>query len=216
MERDTLEAACKALRMFPLPGTAMLPGAPLNLHVFEPRYRQLVTDALAADKVVCIPQIMEGDEGDHLGSPVLYPYATVGEIVVHRELPDGRYNIIVQPHGRVRLLEELGSATPYRVFEAELLPELNADEAGLVPAGKRLLALVGPALNGMGARGLSMRKGLGNLDPARISEALAPLLVQGAVARQEYIADNDRGHRAGRVEQAAMLMLAEMHPAAEA
>lgn len=216
MNREELATACHALRLFPLPGTVLMPGAPLPLHVFEPRYRTLITDALAADKVICIPQIVEGDEQGHLGSPALYPYAAVGEIVAHHELPDGRFNIVVQPLGRVRLTNELASLTPYRVFDAELLPEINADESRLVPAGKRLLALVGPTLNSMGDRGESMRKGLGQLDPARIPEALAPLLVQGAEARQEYIAENDRGRRAGRVEQAALMMLAESRVAAEA
>ena len=212
MNRQALADACKALRLFPLPGTVLMPGAPLPLHVFEPRYRALVADAIASDKVICIPQIVEGDETDHLGAPALYPYAAVGEIVAHHELPDGRFNIVIEPHGRVRLVTELSSATPYRVFEADLLPEENDDEARLVPAGKRLLALMAPALSGMGERGESMRKGLGQLDPARIPEALAPLLVQGASARQEYIANNDRIHRAGLVELAALTLIAESRP----
>jgi Lon protease-like protein len=209
MNHDTLAASCKALRLFPLPGTVLLPGAPLPLHVFEPRYRQLVSDSIASDKLVCIPQIIEGNEGEHLGAPALYPYATVGEIVGSHLLPDGRYNVLIQPRGRVRLITELDSPTPYRVFEAELLPDNAGAEEQLVRTGKRLLALVSPVLGNMGERGDAMRKGLSQVDPARIPEALAPLLLQGSLARQEYIADNDAVHRAGRVELAALTMLAE-------
>jgi Lon protease-like protein len=135
-------------------------------------------------------------------------------IVAHHELPDGRYNIVVQPRGRVRLGTELVSPTPYRVFAAELLPEVEGAAAEreaerLAGAGKRLLALVAPMLAGMGERGEPLRRGLSELDPARIPEALAPFLVQEAAARQDYIAHDDRMDRAAIVERAALTMMAE-------
>jgi Lon protease-like protein len=209
MTRSELAASCVALRLFPLPGALLMPGATLPLHVFEPRYRKLVADALASDGVLCIPQIVEGEEDKHAGSPHLYRYAVVGRIIAHHELPDGRYNIVVRPLGRVRLLQELTSPTPYRVFAAELLPETDADDEALARSGKRLLALMAPVFAGLGEKGEPMRRGLEELDLARIPEALAPFLVRDAQLRQEYIARDDGAARAAIVEQAALTLMAE-------
>lgn len=214
MNRESLAQSVAALRIFPLPGTVLLPGANLPLHVFEPRYRRLVADALAGDQLLCIPQIVEGEEAHHLLAPPLYPYAAVGRIASHQLLPDGRYNIVVEPVARVRLVNELETATPYRVFAAELLPDGELEPAPVGEIGRRLLGLLGPVLAGLGPRGGALSRGLQALPSALVPAAVAPLVVQGAVPRQEYLAENEPLRRAQLVEGALLLRLAEARPAA--
>jgi uncharacterized protein len=56
--RAALARACDALKVFPLHGAALLPGTPTPFHIFEPRYRALVGDALAGDRVVAVPALV--------------------------------------------------------------------------------------------------------------------------------------------------------------
>ncbi len=208
MDRETLALAVGELRVFPLPGMVLLPGANLPLHVFEPRYLALVADALAADGLICVPQIVDGHEGDQLANPVLYPYAAVGRIVSPRLLPDGHYTIVIEPIGRVRLLAERDSTAAYRVFSAELLPEGEAPEA-LAEIGRRLFAIVAPMLARMGPRGGQVVRGFGSLPSAQVPAALAPILMRASLSRQEYLAVDDPLRRAQLVEEALLTALAE-------
>lgn len=209
MNRESLALSVAALRVFPLPGTVLLPGATLPLHVFEPRYRILIADALAGDGLVCVPQIVEGQESEHLGSPLLYPYAAVGRITSHQLLPDGRYNILLEPVARVRLVHELESATPYRVFSAELMEEHEDDSVALAAVGRRVLGLVSPILAAQGSRGGALMRGLQTMSAEKVAAALAPLIVEGTLPRQAYLAEGGALHRAELVEVALLTRLAE-------
>lgn len=204
---DSLRAACAALPMFPLPGAMLLPGAAMPLHVFEPRYRQLVVDTRDGG-FLCIPQLDPDAEGEP--APWL-PYACVGQILAHRELSDGRYNILVQPVGRVRIEAELhGRAEPYRMGRAVLLEDRPFVPREMDRVGARLLALVGPLLGGMGERGAELRRVLASMQPARVAEAVAPFVLGDAAERQAYIAEDDAVARAGMVETAVLGVMAGM------
>lgn len=209
MERVLLEGACRSLRLFPLPGAVLMPGAAMPLHVFEPRYRQLVKDCLAGDGILAIPQIRAGEEPAHLGRPGLYPYAGVGRIAAHQELPDGRYNIVVEPVGRVRILQELAADTPWRVVEAELLPERGAEVARLAEIGRRLRGLFGPLAARAGERGEAIERMMQQIPAERVAEAIAPWVLADSDVRQDYLAEDDAVRRAQRVESGVLQLLAE-------
>ncbi len=106
------------LSIFPLPGAVLFPGLHLPLHVFEPRYRALVGDALARDRRIALIQPQRPAEG----AP-LYSVGCVGKIEEVEALDDGRYNIILTGEARFRLLRELEVTTPFRQIEGELLTE---------------------------------------------------------------------------------------------
>src|SRR5258708_5801377 len=97
-----LEAALDALPVFPLPQTVLFPGALLPLHVFEPRYRTMVKDALTTHKAIAIALIREAGGRDAHGHPGIESVAGVGVIIDHVELPDGRFNILLSGRGRAR------------------------------------------------------------------------------------------------------------------
>jgi ATP-dependent Lon protease len=113
------EDALASLPLFPLPRVALFPRAVLPLHVFEPRYRAMLADALATHR--CIAMAMVVDEDDE--PPTIARVAGVGEVVQHEALPDGRAHILLRGLARV-VLDELPFVSPYRRARARVLVEL--------------------------------------------------------------------------------------------
>lgn len=123
-----LEPALEQLPLFPLHQAVLFPGALLPLHVFEPRYRQLVRDVLDSHATLSVPHIVDPD-ADPSGEPAIADVAGVGTIIKHQQLPGGRYNIVILGRARVRI-EELGFSPPYRRAKATILP---VDDEAKVP-----------------------------------------------------------------------------------
>jgi Lon protease-like protein len=117
----------RALPIFPLPNAALFPGAGLPLHVFEPRYRHMVRDALAGNKALAIARLKPGFESDYEGRPAVFDVCGAGVIVHHVERDDGRYDILVRGVARVRIVNEHAPLQTYRVVNAELLPDAPTD-----------------------------------------------------------------------------------------
>ena len=86
----------------------------MPLHVYEPRYRALTSDALEQDRTICTALLKPGWETDYYGSPEVYPVGCVGKIVQHQKLPDGRYNITLDGQTKVRIESSI-RLTPYRL-----------------------------------------------------------------------------------------------------
>jgi Lon protease-like protein len=106
------------LSIFPLAGVILFPGLQLPLHIFEPRYRELVGSALARDRRIGMIQPQGAEEG----AP-LFAVGCVGRIGEVQAHDDGRYNIVLEGEARFRLLRELDVSTPFRQIEAELIAE---------------------------------------------------------------------------------------------
>jgi len=95
----------EVLPVFPLPGALLLPRAILPLHIFEPRYRALVRDALEGAGI--FGMIQPRAEGPDPDNPPIYAVGCAGEIRESRKLPDGRYLISLQGVARFRVDREL-------------------------------------------------------------------------------------------------------------
>lgn len=106
------------LSIFPLPGAILFPGLQLPLHIFEPRYRALVGDALVRDRQIAIIQPQKPVDG----AP-LFEVGCLGRIGEVEALDDGRYNIVLEGKARFRILRELDVATAFRQVEGELFDE---------------------------------------------------------------------------------------------
>ena len=102
--------------IFPLPGAVLYPGLQLPLHIFEPRYRAMVSEALVRDRMIGMIQPQRPVEG----AP-LFGIGGLGKIEEVEALPDGRFNIVLVGVSRFRILRELDVSTPFRQVEAELL-----------------------------------------------------------------------------------------------
>ncbi|GAA3696841.1 LON peptidase substrate-binding domain-containing protein [Sphingomonas cynarae] len=112
------------LSIFPLPGALLFPGMHLPLHIFEPRYRALVSDAMARDRRVAMiqPRDMQNEEVGDPERPALYDIGCVGKIAEVEALEDGRYNLILEGVALFRMVRELDVTTAFRQIEAKLLP----------------------------------------------------------------------------------------------
>ena len=116
------------LPLFPLPNIVFFPHTRLPLHVFEPRYRELVKDALESDQRFGVVLLRSGWENDYFGTPALHPLGTLGTIEQAVPLEDGRYNIVVHGDVRFRIREEV-SRVPYRTARVITEPEVARDPA---------------------------------------------------------------------------------------
>jgi len=115
------------ISIFPLVGAILYPGLQLPLHIFEPRYRALVSDSLVRDRRIGIIQPQRPAEG----SP-LFDVGCLGRIEDVEAMEDGRYNVVLTGESRFRVLRELDVTTPFRQVEGELLPESgNQDLAAI-------------------------------------------------------------------------------------
>ncbi|HEY8506258.1 MAG TPA: LON peptidase substrate-binding domain-containing protein [Gemmataceae bacterium] len=136
-------------RLFPLPSLVMFPHALQPLHVFEPRYRRMTADTLAADRLIAPVLLKPGWEKDYDDRPAVEKVACLGRVVAHHQLPDGRYNLLVRGLSRVRLVEEIDSAKPYRTARVELLPDVPPPVTPQLGEWRRRLSeLVLPRLSG--------------------------------------------------------------------
>ncbi len=100
--------------VFPLGGALLFPRAQLPLHIFEPRYRAMVRDALASDGLIAMIQ-----PKDEAAVPRLFDIGCIGRIIASEELDDGRFNIVLEGIGRFRVADEVQVSTPYRQIDAD-------------------------------------------------------------------------------------------------
>jgi Lon protease-like protein len=197
-----LGPALSALPLFPLP-TVLFPGALLPLHVFEPRYRAMIRDAIETHQALAVVLITDSTTRDKQGNPAIAKVAGAGIIIDHTELPSGRYNILVRGRARVRL-EELPFVEPYRRAAATVLEPPHVE----VPQGD-LSALLSAA-SGFAAR---VREREPNFDftlpkdaPASvITDLCAHYLVLDARERQTILETLDPVARARRAAEALVV-----------
>jgi hypothetical protein len=137
--------------VFPLPNVVLFPQVFLPLHIFEPRYRDMVADALEGDRLIGMVLLRPGWETDYEGRPPVYPIGCAGLITNHERLPDGRYNIVLRGIEKFRVVEETRDRT-YRVARIEGLhePVVDADRDEIRAARRRLEALLVPQPQGRG------------------------------------------------------------------
>lgn len=108
------------LSVFPLGGALLFPGMHLPLHVFEPRYRALVSDAMARDQLIGMIQPKPPTTREEADRPQLFDVGCVGKIAQVEALDDGRYNLVLEGIARFTLVRELDVSTPFRQVEGLL------------------------------------------------------------------------------------------------
>ena len=192
------------LPLFPLP-LVLFPGTALPLHIFEPRYRQLLADCLEGDRRFGIARLGEGV------AEVDLPVGTIGcvaEIVNSEALPDGRSNIVVRGAERFALVSFVSSPHPYHVCRAELVEddfEIGAELDALAERVRDVFRRVARA-----ARTLADDPDpVPDLpeDAASLSFAVASMIDIGLDARQELLASRsplDRLRQLDEVLSAAL------------
>lgn len=131
----------KIIPVFPLPNVLLFPKVHLPLHIFEPRYRQMVRDVMAGERLIGMA-LLRGDwEKDYYGNPEIYAVGCVGRVVRSLPFPDGRYNITLQGLGEYEILEQILDRTLYR--QARVRFREKAPSEGLARAAREeILGLI--------------------------------------------------------------------------
>jgi len=129
--------------IFPLPNVVLFPNVCLPLHIFESRYRAMVRDALASDRIIGMALLQPGFESNYEGRPRVYPVGCAGVITHSEPLPDGRFNIVLRGLEKFRMTGE-DTSRPYRLAHIEAVPELasNTDCAAIKRHRQRLEELL--------------------------------------------------------------------------
>jgi Lon protease-like protein len=140
------------LPLFPLPNVVLFPDVCLPLHIFEPRYRQMLAHALHGDRLIGMVLLKPGYATDYDGQPPVYEIGCAGLITHAERLPDGRSNIVLHGLQKFRIMGE-NHDLPYRRASVETLldPLCDNDRAALRDARQRLEARVGPVIDASGA-----------------------------------------------------------------
>ena len=201
---DPGAALPRAIPIFPLQDIMLFPGASRPLHIFEPRYREMVADALEGDRIIGMVMLHAGYEDEYAGNPPIYAIGCAGVITNVQRLEDGRYNIVLSGLVKFRITSEDQSRS-YRVAEIEALPEPLSETdrdalRGHRPLLMQLLASVAPSQSPtpdelpdeMLVDGLAQFLGMSALDrldllrqegPLARAEALMGLLERGELSR---------------------------------
>ncbi len=187
-------ATLSRLSVFPLSGAILFPRMQLPLHIFEPRYRALVSDAMARDRRIAMIQPREG--GDN---PALFQVGCVGHIAQVEALDDGRYNLILEGKTKFRMIRELSVTTPFRQIEAELESEEAEDQ---------MLALAARASLEQESRKFADAQGyavdwesVSRLDDEALVNGIAQIAPFDAAAKQALLEASDLSTRAELIVQ---------------
>lgn len=132
--------AVKRISLFPLPTSVFYPKTYLPLHIFEPRYRQMVADSIENGQWIGMVLLEAGYEEAYHASPAIKAVGCAGHLEKWFQYEDGRYDIVLDGRERFRILREVGD-TLYRQAEVELLTPVN--ETPLAEADPRLEDLIG-------------------------------------------------------------------------
>lgn len=129
------------VRIFPLPNVVLFPRVELPLHIFEPRYREMVDDAMAGDRRIGMV-LLRGDwRRDYHGAPEVFTLGCTGMIETFSQMPDGRSNLVLRGERRFNIREEVAGRA-FRQARVEWLAGEDDDDGELADTNLRLKSSV--------------------------------------------------------------------------
>jgi len=188
------------LPIFPLPGVQLFPHALLPLHVFEPRYRGMVRDAMAGERLIAIASFEPGYEANYQGRPAVRPIIGVGAVVGHEALGEGRANIVLRGLARARIERELPPAETYRLVEAARIDDAIAAGFDTEAARATLILLADQLALKLPSGGETLRElARSQPDLGALVDVLSAALVTDPEERQALLENVDVAARVDRV-----------------
>lgn len=195
--------------IFPLPGVVLFPGTYLPLHIFEPRYRELVKDALATDGVFALAQVQPGQEPLLAGAPALEPMLCVGVIGPHEALEDGRYNLVLVGLTRARVVRELPREHLYREVEAEPVEDGPVEEASETNLRQAVVELVARVPLEVGQRVAQVTS---RVSGGALADVVASTFMQDVPRRYEVLCETDAQQRVEVVTEELLMLVGQLKP----
>lgn len=187
--------SAQRLSIFPLAGALLFPEMQLPLHIFEPRYRALIRDAMARDRLIGMIQ-----PRDNAPVPALYDMGCVGRVGEIEALEDGRFNIVLTGVARFRVLREMDVTTPFRQVEAAV-ENIDTDDDTVLAAVERA-ALEYEAKRFADAQGFLVDwTAVSRLDDASLVNGIAQVAPFDPAAKQVLLEAPNLRERAERAIQ---------------
>jgi Lon protease-like protein len=204
-----LSRALRRLPLFPLEDVVLFPHSMIPLHIFEARYRKMVRDVLGSNRLVAISLQLEKENVEDGNIPRVANVASVGELVLAQELPDGRFNLVVRGRARIGIDEELPSDEPYRLIAAHEIPDDPAGEASDIDeADTTLRALVSGLAESIPDGGELLKHVAAAQDtPAALANVVAASLIADAKARQRLLETTDVFQRLERLSNEVVALI---------
>jgi hypothetical protein len=188
--------------LFPLPNVVFFPRTNLPLHIFEPRYRQLMRDALNCDRRMAIGLLRPGWESSYYGNPPVYEVCCVGRIENFEELEDGKFNLVLAGEEKIRI-DRVISDDPYRTVAATVLQDRVPAALALAAQREHLVSLAGDFFK-LSSRGELDLSALQALDYESLVNSLASHLGLPPEHKQQLLELDDfelRGRQVARFLQ---------------
>jgi uncharacterized protein len=204
-------AALASLPIFPLANCVLLPGGLLPLHVFEPRYREMVRDAMAGERLIAIAFLEPGFETEYHGRPPVRPIVGVGQVVGHEPLGDGRANIVLRGLARARIDFEHPARESYRLIDALTLGDETTREFDEPAARETLVLLADQLALKLPSGGETLRE-LARSQPTlgALVDVLSAALITDPDDRQGLLETVDVATRVDRVSAEIATVLARL------
>ncbi len=199
------------LPIFPLPKVQLFPHALLPLHVFEPRYRDMVRDAMAGQRLIALASFEPGYESDYQGRPAVRPIIGIGHVVGHEPLGEGRANIVLRGITRARIERELPPEQSYRLVDAVSLPDEAVGGFDDAAARETLVLLADQLALKLPSGGDTLRElARSQPDAGALVDVLSAALVTDPDDRQTLIETADVRARVDRVSDEIATILARL------
>jgi Lon protease-like protein len=183
--------------LFPLATVVFFPNTLLPLHVFEPRYRQMVTDVMHHERIIGMVLLKPQWEKSYYANPPIYSVACMGRIVSSEALEDGKFNVVLYGLKRVQILE-IVKDLPYRLARVKILEDIHGANEDVYR--KRIAELISRWNSMLGKEqeshkiSLDTELALGNL-----TDALASLIVSNVFEKQELLEENQVQQRGEKI-----------------
>jgi len=180
-----LENFSGIIPLFPLPDIVFFPNSLLPLHVFEPRYRQMVEDIIDSERIIGMVLLKAGWEKNYHDKPEIFSVGCMGRIISIEVEKDGRSNIVLYGLKRIRFAEILHRA-PYRLARVNLMEDIHeTNEEG---HQKRIIELISRWNSILGKEYKSHRINLDfNLALGTLTDSITPQVVSNIFHMQEFL-----------------------------
>ena len=195
-DRDVIAQACMAMPLFPLPRVVLFPNTILRLHVFEPRYVQLLRDCMSGNQLMAIPMLKENQR--EVEPPSMHPISGFGMVVHCEALENNRYNIVLLGLGRIHIQEELESDTLYRIARCALLEENNEEQVDLSGVKRLLTQIVVQNPHLSGSLDVFLEK---DIPSHKMLNIIGHLTFRNIEGRQQFIEKNSLQERVFLLEE---------------
>src|SRR4051812_40763557 len=196
----------RPIPLFPLPNCVLFPGTVQPLHIFEPRYRAMMQEIIEGQGIMAMALLKPGWEQRYYGSPPIYTRLCAGRVIAHEQLPDGKYNLLLQGVSRADVQAEGQREGEWGVYRTGILRPV-ADMSLGDTHEKLQRQMLRQVFEQTSLRDLTVTPALAGLleEPesaetdvpraARLIDALAFSLVQEVAAKQRLLEEDNIARR---------------------